>query len=200
MKNLRFKKLLLVVPILALCLVMMNTANADVDPDASMDIITESTYVSDGSGNTFTVNITLVNVDAMWGWSCIVNWNASVVNCTAKALGPFNPTGATLLGLIDNENGQIPKLAMGTTEEDTKTGSGVVAILTFVTKALGDVNLNVTTANYKDYPEGTKFDLPVNQTTIIVVPEFPSFLIAPMFFIITAAIAIATKKRWMKKC
>jgi hypothetical protein len=178
---------------------MMNTAKAAVDPDASMDIIAPSP-VSDGTGNTFTVNITLVNVNSMWGWSCIVKWNASVVNCTGKSLGPFNPTGGTLLGVIDNVKGEIPKLAFGTTEEDTKTGSGIVAFLTFKTLALGDVNLNVTTANYIDYPDKTKYDLPVTQATIIVVPEFPPFLIVPMFFIITAAIAIATKKRWMKKC
>jgi hypothetical protein len=178
---------------------MMNTANAAVDPDASMDIVAPSS-VPDVTGHTFTVNITLVNVDLMWGWSCIIKWNPAIVNCTGKQLGPFNPTGGNLLGVIDNVKGEIPKLAFGTTDEDTVTGSGIVAFLTFKTLDLGDVNLTVSTANYKDYPAGVKYDLPVTQATIIVVPEFPPFLIVPLFFIITAAIAIATKKRWMKKC
>jgi hypothetical protein len=177
---------------------MMNTANAAVDLDASMDIVAPSS-VLDVTGHTFTVNITLVNVNAMWGWSCVITWNSTVVNCTGKALGPFNPAGGSLLGFIDNVNGKIPKLAYGTTEEETVTGSGIGAFLTFKTKALGNVNLNVSSANYIDYPDKIVYDLPVNQTTVIIVPEFPTFLIIPLFFVITAAIAIMTKKRWMKK-
>lgn len=184
--------------ILALYLVAMNTANAAVDPDASM-VIAGPSSVSD-TGNTFTVNLTLVNVNAMWGWSCVITWNHTVVNCTAKTLGPFNPPGGSFLGVIDNVNGGIAKLAYGTTEESTVDGSGIVASLTFLTKALGDVKLNVSSANYIDYPGQVKYEgFPVTQATIIIVPEFPTFLIIPLFFITTVAIAVMTRKRWMKR-
>jgi hypothetical protein len=177
---------------------MINTANAAVDPDASMNIVAPSSVPD--VGHTFTVNITVVNVDAMWGWSCVINWNSTVVNCTGKQVGPFNPSGTSLIGVIDNVNGKIPKLSSYTTEEDTVTGSGIVCFLTFEAKALGDVNLNVSTANYADLLAVHKYDFAaVNQAIIIVVPEFPTLLVMPLFFVITAAIAIMTKKRWMKK-
>ena len=185
-------------PILAIYLVMMKPANAPVDPDASM-VIVASRYVQDVTGNTFKVNITLVNVNAMWGWSCVINWNSAIVNCTNVELGPFNPNGAFANYVIDNAGGKIAKLAVGTTATDTETGSGVAGILTFKTKGLGSVNLNVSGANYKDYPGMVKYDLPVTQAPIDVVPEFPTLLIIPLFLITTVAIAIMTKKRWMKK-
>jgi len=179
---------------------MVNTANAAVDPNANMIIVAPSSVV-DTTGQTFKVNITVTGVTSMWAWSCVVTWNSSVVNCTLKAVGPFNPAGTSLIGVIDNVGGTIPKLSSYTTEEDTVTGSGLVCTLTFKTKALGNVNLNVSTANYIDYPAKVKYDFnSVTQAPITVVPEFPTFLIVPMLFIMTATIAIAMKKRWMKKC
>jgi len=196
---LRFKKLLLVLPILALCLVMMKPASAVVDPNAKM-IIKAPSSVQDTTHQTFKVNITVTNVTAMWGWSCVVTWSSSVVNCTGKQIGPFSPTGGTLLGSIDNVGGTIPKLAYGTTEDNTTTGSGIICFLTFKTIALGNASLKVSTANYINYPDLTKYDFSsVTQAPIIVIPEFPTFLIIPLFFITTAAIAIMKKKRSMKK-
>jgi hypothetical protein len=145
------------------------TVNAAVDPDASMVIVAPSS-VMDGTGNTFTVNITLLNVVNMWGWSCVITWNPAIVNCTGKQVGPFNPSGTSLIGVIDNVNGNIPKLVGFTCGcGDTVTGSGIVCFLTFKTKTLGDVNLNVSTANYIDYPGEVKHNVPVTQQATIKV-------------------------------
>jgi hypothetical protein len=186
---------LLIPFILAICLAMTNAVNAD---DAVMKIETASPEIS-APGETFTVNITITNAVNRWGWSCVVSWNSSVVNCTNKELGPFNPSGTTLLGVIKNDLGKIPMLTAGTTEEATVTGDGVVAILTFIATDVGDVDLNVTEAMYIDYPNKDTFDMTVQQAVITVVPEFPAAMIILWFLIATAAIAILAKRGWSKR-
>lgn len=181
--------------IVAICLAMTNVVNAD---DAAMKIETTSTEIS-APGETFTVNITIIDAVLRWGWSCVISWNSSVVNCTKKELGPFNPSGTTLLGVIKNVDGKIPKLVAGTMEAVTVTGDGVVAILTFIATDVGDVNLNVTEADYINYPDKDVFDMAVQQVEIIVVPEFPAALIILWFLIATAAIAILTKRGWSRR-
>jgi len=181
--------------ILAICLAMTNAVNAQ---EAAMIIETASPEIS-APGETFTVNITIINSVNRWGWSCAVSWNPSVVNCTKKELGPFNPSGTTLLGVIKNDVGKIPLLTAGTTEAATVTGDGVVAILTFKATDVGDVNLNVTEAMYINYPDKETFDMDVQQAEIIVVPEFPAALIILWFLIATAAIAILTKRGWSRR-
>lgn len=179
--------------ILAICLAMTNAVNAQ---EAVMKIETTSPIIS-APGETFTVNITIINAVDRWGWSCKVEWNSSVVDGTGKQLGPFNPSGTSLLGVIDNEAGEIQCLTAGSTEEDTVTGDGVVAILTFNATDVGDVNLNVTEAMYIDYPNKDAFDMTVQQTEITVVPEFSASLII-LFLVATAAMAILAKKRWSR--
>jgi len=175
---------------------MTNTANA---PEAAyMKIETASTEIS-APGETFTVNITIINAVNRWGWSCVVSWNPSAVNCTKKELGPFNPSGTTLLGVIKNNVGKIPLLTAGTTEAATVTGDGVVAILTFIATGVADVNLNVTEAMYINYPDQDVFDMQVQQAEIIVVPEFTAALIILWFLIATATIAILKKRGWSRK-
>lgn len=181
--------------ILAICLAMTNAVNAQ---EAAMKIETTSPEIS-APGETFTVNITIINAVDRWGWRCVVSWNSSVVDCTEKEKGPFNPPGTILLGLIDNEKGEIPELAAGTTEAEVVTGDGVVCILNFTAKDVGDVNLNVSDAEYTNYPDRDVFSLEVQQAEIIVVPEFPASLIIPLFLIATAAIALMAKRGWSRR-
>lgn len=192
----RFKKLLLTLSILIVCLVMTNAVNA-----AEAAIVVEPAYSEvPAPGETFTVNITITGAADLWGWSCVVSWDSSVVNCTKHELGPFNPDGAFLLGFIDNDVGEIPELAMGTLSEDAETGDGVLAILTFTAKEVGDVNLTISEAKYINYPAQEVTDIPVNQQAeIIVIPEFPAFLIIPVFLIATAAMAILAKRCWSRR-
>ncbi len=189
----RFKKLLLTLSILIVCLAMTNVVNA-----AETTFAVEPSYLEVGApGDTFTINVTISEATDVWAWSCKVSWNSSVVNCTEKEVGPFNPPGTSLIAYIDNEKGEIGKLASYQLAEETVSGSGVVAILTFVATEVGPVNLNISDANYKiEGPKGTKTTVPqdqIQQAEIIVIPEFPMFLILPLFLIITTAVAVMAK-------
>jgi len=105
------------------------------------------------------VDLKMHGVTAMWGWSTVVTWNSAVMNCTGKSLGPFNPTGSSLLGVIDNVGGTIPKLACGTTEEATVDGDGVVCTLTFMAHHHGISQIRLSDSNYVNYPDKTKFNI-----------------------------------------
>lgn len=109
---------------------------------------------------TFKVDLEMSGVTDMWGWSTQVLWNKDVLNCTKKEKGPFNPDGTSLLGVIDNTVGWIERLAAGTTEEDTETGSGVVCTLTFVAHHTGISYINLTDGDWIDYPDKVVEDLP----------------------------------------
>ena len=191
----RFKKLLLTPLILVVCLAMTNAANAQ---EAAI-VVEPANLEVPALGETFTVNITITDAADLWGWGTKVSWNSSVVNCTERELGPFNPEGTVLLGVIDNVKGEIAELATGTTEEDTVSGDGVSAILHFTAKEVGDVNLTIFDATYINYPAMEEFSLPVTQTEITVVPEFPAFLIIPVFLIATSAMVILAKRCWSRR-
>lgn len=180
--------------LLVVCLAMTNTVNA---VEAAITI--EAPDIISAPGETFTVNITITGAVNLWGWSCVVSWNSNVVDCTGKQLGPFNPSGMTLLGLIDNEKGEIPKLVGGTMGTQTVSGDGVLGILTFTAKAMGDVNLDVSEADYINYPSKEAFNMTVQQAEIIVVPEIPAPLIIPLFLIATAATVLMAKRGWSRR-
>jgi hypothetical protein len=98
------------------------------------------------------VDLKIHGVTDMWGWSTIVSWNPAVLNCTGKGpVGPFNPAGTSVLGVIDNVAGEIPKLAASTTEEDTVDGTGIIYTLTFMAHHQGSSIINISQSNYKPY-------------------------------------------------
>jgi hypothetical protein len=105
------------------------------------------------------VDLKMHDVDDMWGWSTIVSWNPAVLNCTGKLAGPFNPTGTSLLGVINNVAGEIPKLAASTTEEESISGTGVVCTLTFLAHDHGASLINITSSNFIDLATKTKDDV-----------------------------------------
>jgi hypothetical protein len=105
------------------------------------------------------VDLKMHGVTDMWGWSTIITWNPAVLNCTGKLAGPFNPIGTSLLGVINNDAGTIPKLAASTTEEDSVTGTGVVVTLTFLCHHHGASIINITSSNFIDLATKTKDDV-----------------------------------------
>jgi len=121
--------------------------------------------------STFTVNIELFNVNKMWGWNCTITWDWFIVDCIQVQQRDFNPKGTSLLYVIDNEYGTIPKLAASTTEEDTVTGNGIVATLTFKVKRVAVPKSLVifgVGAGYIDYPDLVYHHMPDTLTCVEV--------------------------------
>jgi hypothetical protein len=101
------------------------------------------------------VDLKMDNVVDMWGWSCVVTWDAAILNCTGKGpVGPFNPSSTSVLGVI--QSGTIPKLAASTVEEESIDGSGIIYTLTFKAIAHGITAINLTDVNWIDLATKTK--------------------------------------------
>jgi hypothetical protein len=105
------------------------------------------------------VDLVIHDVTDMWGWSTNVFWDPAVLNCTAKALGAFNPSGTGLLGVINNVDGKILALTAGTLEAETVDGEGVVVTLTFLCHHTGTSRINLTGPMYINYPDKDVFTI-----------------------------------------
>jgi len=98
-------------------------------------------------GDTFTVNITVCDVENFYGWSAGMNFNASVLRCLGFEEGPFLKQGGATIsvsGTIDNENGTISPYGYSSTGTGGVNGTGVLASITFEVIGLGDSYLNLT--------------------------------------------------------
>jgi len=153
------KTLLCLAIALSMTLTLLPAMVAAVPPEPYMEVLFQATgtntYVIDSCTPPVTnikVDLKIHGVTDMWGWSTVVTWNPAVLNCTAKGpVGPFNPVGTSVLGVIDNVGGTIPKLAASTTEEDYIDGTGIIYTLTFMAFAQGTSWINISQSNYKPY-------------------------------------------------
>jgi hypothetical protein len=153
------KTLLCLAIVLSMTLTMMPAMVAAPPAEPYLEVVFQATgtntYIIESCTPPVTdikVNLTIHGVTNMWGWSTVITWNPAVLNCTGKGpVGPFNPAGTSVLGVIDNVGGTIPKLAASTTEEDTVTGTGIIYTLTFMAHHQGSSWINISESNYKPY-------------------------------------------------
>jgi len=164
-------------------------------------------------GKTFTVNVTISNAPAdpgVAGIQFILEWNSSVV----KGVNIELPTGHFMTPDGDTANLWIIWLSAydgyaeyGVTYYDMnrsiemgyvpKSGGGVLATITFNSTAAGTTTLSFTEVVIGD-AEGNSLDFTTESGTIVVIPEFPAFLLLPVFMIATLVAIIITKRTWLR--
>jgi hypothetical protein len=112
---------------------------------ASVSISPTSTIVYSMEGKTFTVNVTISNVNDLYVWQVGINFNATLLEAISFEEGPFlKQTGTTLWinGTIDNTAGIIhyhaAALAGNVTGADN---NGTLGTITFKTRNHGVTNL-----------------------------------------------------------
>jgi len=203
-RNLKKRSLLLTSSIVA-CMVIAYTAmTAIVRGDGVIVSISPSSQNIPAPGTTFQLNITITGVPTspdsakLWSWSIKVTWNPAVLNCTAVDEGPFLSDQASptffLASPPDNVNGEIDQITDTSMKVPTSGagGSGVLAILTFLSTAQGSSNITILNPDFMDVSH-TTIPVTVENGEVIVIPEFPVFAIIPVFLITTAAIAIIAR-------
>ena len=100
-----------------------------------------STYRATQANETFALNLTVENVENLWGWTTAVTWDST---CLASAGSPIEDDflrrgGSTLFVAAPATNGSIPEITGGIFSAAGVTGSGVLARLAFkVTKECVD--------------------------------------------------------------
>ena len=170
---------------------------------------------------TFTINISIQDVTNLYGFEIKMVYNTVELNATKvqvlKSSGDFfAPSDPLKIFVVkeevnDNFNGTHGYVWVSVTllsPELPKTGSGILATITFNSTSLGDSLLSLGVPNPVGTPPAayTKLsnNIPAAIThissgcTVTVLPEFPVALIVPLFMAITL-VAIALKKHSMRK-
>ena len=162
---------------------------------------------------TVKIDIRIDNATPFWGWTLpTVAWNASVLQLTAVTEGPYlaDNTGSDPTNFIgnspslwDNTNGDIMGgLSEAIQAADTSTdASGVLATLTFNVTGYGISPITIAGGNLRvTYTDTVGVNVNCNSATVAVVssttpvPEFPSWIILPLFIIATLATLMYIRK------
>jgi hypothetical protein len=167
-------------------------------------------------GETFTVNITIRNVENLYGLDVTFRWNSSVLqvlNDVDLRLGvESHPDGVlheisstAKIEIIENTTsqsaGEYHIVATSVNPASSFSGSGNVAILTFNVTGLGYSGLELET-ELADYPGSGESANFIEHTdvagSVSVIPEFPSMLMVAVFLVF-ATVAVAFSKKQLKR-
>jgi len=164
-------------------------------------------------GTEFVVNITLYDVTDLYGWEFKLFWDNSLLNCTSDdypvlpvGLNWNDPNNIKLGPGVDQDynatHGRyyrgLSALPMSEPYPEPFTGTLRLASLTFNVTGLGVTTLHLqeTKLSNPDAQPITHSDL---DSTVTIIPEFPAFLILPLFFIGTLVVTILAKRGWSRK-
>jgi hypothetical protein len=162
-------------------------------------------------GETFTVNITVSNVQNLYGVDVTLSWNASVLqvlNVNLRLGVESHPDGVlheilpdAEIDVVENdvsaETGTYHVAATSVNPAPSFSGNGNIAVLTFNVTKLGHSGLALET-ELADYPASGETANLIEHTTnagnINVIPEFPTLItIALLLALATAAVAFSKK-------
>ena len=149
----------------------------------------EPTTSSANTGETFTANITIENVQNLYGLEITLQWNSTILEATGLDVRTGQPDGTlcspflTVENTLNQAQGKYSYVATSTTPAPPFNGSGIVVKITFNVTSLGGSNLNLESQLY-DYPPPDRWprvSLPIGHTTIdgsfVAIPEFPNMII-----------------------
>ena len=92
-----------------------------------------TTYRATQANETFALNLTVENVENLWGWTVAVTWDSTRLTLAGSPIeGDFlRQSGSTLFVAAPPTNGSVPEITCGIFSASGVTGSGVLAKLAF---------------------------------------------------------------------
>ena len=163
-------------------------------------------------GETFAVNITISNVQNLYGLDITFRWNASVLqvlNVNSRLGVESHPDGVLHESLPDaeidiaedsvsSETGEYHIVATSVNPAPSFSGSGNVAIITFNVTRLGRVGFGLE-SELADHPVSEEPANFIGHTDSIgnvdIIPEFPSILMVAVFLVLATTAVAFSKKR-----
>jgi len=164
-------------------------------------------------GENFAVNITISNVQNLYGLDITFRWNASVLqvlNVNSRLGVESHPDGVLHESLpnaeidiaedsVSPETGEYHVAATSVNPAPSFSGSGNIAIVTFNVTSLGHSGLELVETELADYPVSGEPSNFIKHTTIAgsvnVIPEFPSILMVAVFLVLATTAVAFSKKR-----
>ncbi len=156
----------------------------------------------------FTVDITVTNVAALFGWQFNITFDPAAVECLSVTEGSFLMSGgATNFAspVIDNIAGNVLAGSILIVASPGVNGDGILAHVTFHCKGPTDTDLLFDEDDTYFYdPSGAviptdKFDGHVQQVPTTVIPEVPLGTIMASAAMIIALVAYITVPKWRRK-
>jgi hypothetical protein len=198
-------------PLMALIIVapfLLQTAILQASPQTVVSV--EPRDISVGTGQSFSVNITIADVQNLYGLEVTLSWNSSVLQVVNidDRLGQTDGALNNPIYVAENstqENSYVIS-ATSTSPAPPFNGTGNMAKITFTVTNTGDSKLGIEAQLY-DYPppdRDPRISLPIAHTTIdgffhSLVPEFSGSAILVILMMLTFTAAIFSKKDRMKK-
>jgi hypothetical protein len=163
-------------------------------------------------GETFTVNITVANVQNLYGIDVTFRWNASVLQVLKvnSRLGVESHPDGVLHEILPNAKieiiedsvsqaiGEYHIVATSVNPAPSFSGNGNIALITFNVTSLGHSELELET-ELADYPASGEPSNLIEHTdvagAISVIPEFPSIIAVALFLSLATAAVAFSKKR-----
>jgi hypothetical protein len=145
------------------CMVTLPLSNAQA---TTLSITPSTTQLSTAQiGSTIKLNLTIGNVNHLFGWGLNLTWNPQVLNLTDVTEGPFLSsnrakttyfTWSPSLSPIPRSQGYIQSISGILLESGSVDGSGVLAMLSFKVLSAGSSEVSI---------EGSKLISPTSHST-----------------------------------
>lgn len=184
-------------------------------PETAVEVVPHASTAD--VGQSFTINITVLNVQNLYGVEATVNWNSSVLELsnvdirlgntdTDGALYNTSSTSPPFIAENSTQDGQYAIAATSTAPAPSFNGSGNIVRLTFNVTNSGYSNIDLESQLY-DYPppdREPRISLPIQHTTIdgqfsTTVAEIPDSAILLVFTVLTVSALVLSKKMTKKR-
>jgi hypothetical protein len=178
------------------------TLATDAFPDTV--VIVEPNSSSAIVGETFSVNVTVVDVQNLYGLEAILSWNSSVLTLvhTEVQLGQSSGVLNAPVYIADNstQGSRYTVSATSTSPAPSFNGTGNIVCMNFSVIGSGACELDLQTQLY-DYPppdRDPRLSLPIAHTDVdgflqSEIPEFPSDLVFVATAMLTLLSAVLSK-------
>lgn len=164
--------------------------------------VVPASYTVPTVGSSFIVNVTVQNVEDLYGWALKLYYPNDVLNGTSMTEGPFLKTGGfhtvfIKVNFTDNYNatyGFVNLLCTRTGNVLGANGTGTLATITFKSVSTsGPQTLHLADIGLSDSND-TAIPFAAVDGEVTVIPEFPTILILPLLLASTSVAVMLRKK------
>ena len=207
-------KNLLCIPLVLLIFTSISVARGQV-PSTTVEVYPPQINVEE-VGQDFTVNINVTDVTNLFAWEVVLFYKNDILNGINATEGPFLKQGGTTYfapdppetgGIKDDYNATHGRIHVSSTLLGLAAvnGTGVLVTIGFRGISAGESILKLesrtTEVFYTLLADDDINEIPFEPADgfVIVIPEFPAALIAPLLMITTLVAVILGKKAWSRK-
>ncbi|MFP3985077.1 MAG: cohesin domain-containing protein [Candidatus Bathyarchaeia archaeon] len=163
-------------------------------------------------GQTFSINVSISNVENLYGYDFILWYNTTLLDCInvewprGHLLTPtLNPSNIWKIKALNETIGAVRVVATLLGDEPSKNGSGILVTITFHTNAIGGPSLLRLHWPGYDYPvklsdkDANPISCQATDGEVTVIPELSLLSVTLLAMITTLTIIILRKKRILEQ-